>query len=158
MFDSEIANALEHLRKSGTILYPTDTIWGLGCDATDQRAVDSIFNIKQRDPSKSLLVLLDDVNKLQRYVRQVPEVCWDLIEYADKPLTIVYPGGYNLASGVCAEDGTVGIRITSDPFCKALIGRLNKPLVPHRQMKVASKTLKVLTKYQTISNLMSIMS
>jgi L-threonylcarbamoyladenylate synthase len=125
----EIYNALEVLQKGGIILYPTDTVWGIGCDATNAEAVQKIYDLKQRVASKSMIVLLDNDNKLQRYVKEVPDVAWDLIDAADRPLTIIYPGAIYLAPNLIAEDGSIAIRITNDDFCKRLIGRLKKPLV-----------------------------
>lgn len=128
-FQDEIKKSLDVLKSGGIILYPTDTIWGLGCDATNPEAVKRIFELKKRDDSKALIVLLDDSGKLNRYVREVPEVAWDLIDNADRPITIVYPGVLNLAKNLMAADGTAAIRITSDEFCKQLIFKFGKPLV-----------------------------
>jgi len=125
----EINKALDILKDGGLILYPTDTIWGIGCDATNRDAVERIYRIKKRDDSKSMLILLDSENRLPSYVREVPEVAWELIEAADRPLTIIYPGAKNIAANLVAEDGSAGIRITRDPFCKSLISRFRKPLV-----------------------------
>lgn len=125
----EINNALEVLRNGGTILYPTDTIWGLGCDATHEEAVQKIYRIKQREESKSMIVLLDKDHKLERYVNEVPEVAWELIDATDKPLTIIYDGAMQLAPNVIAQDGSVAIRITNHPFSQKLIERLKTPLV-----------------------------
>jgi L-threonylcarbamoyladenylate synthase len=128
--DNEIKKAVEVLKQGGTILYPTDTVWGLGCDATDEKAVQKIFEIKQRDEAKSLILLLDEDTKLNRYVRDVPAIAWDLVELSDSPLTIIYTGPYNLAPNVVnKEDNTVGIRVTRDEFCKALIRKFGKPIV-----------------------------
>ncbi len=128
-YREDVDNALKVLREGGVILYPTDTIWGLGCDATNEAAVKKIFEIKKRADSKSLLVLVNGITMLERYVRSVPSTASELIDVTDKPLTIIYPAGKNLASGVCSEDGSVGIRITFDNFCNELISRLRKPLV-----------------------------
>ncbi len=125
----DIQNAWEVLRKGGVILYPTDTIWGLGCDATNNDAVQKIFRIKQRQDEKSMLVLLDHENSLEAYVEEVPEIAWNIIEVADKPLTIIYPNAIHLAPGVIAPDGSVGIRIVKEEFCARLIRKLGKPLV-----------------------------
>jgi len=125
----EINKALDILKDGGLILYPTDTIWGIGCDATNRDAVERIYRIKKRDDSKSMLILLDSENRLPSYVREVPEVAWELIEAADRPLTIIYPGAKNIAANLVADDGSAGIRITRDPFCKSLISRFRKPLV-----------------------------
>lgn len=125
----DINNALSVLREGGVILYPTDTIWGIGCDATNTDAVSRIYKIKQRTDTKSLLILLDNQNRLTSYINEVPEVAWELIDVADKPLTIIYPGAKNLAGNLVAEDGSIGIRICSDRFCSELIGRFKKPIV-----------------------------
>lgn len=125
----DIKNALEVLHNGGIILYPTDTVWGIGCDATSQQAVSRIYEIKRRDDSRSMLVLLDSESRLPGYVREIPEVAWELIEAAGNPLTIIYPGAKNLAANIIAADGSVGIRVTNDLFCRELIGRFKKPLV-----------------------------
>lgn len=127
--NEEINRALEVLRKGGLILYPTDTIWGIGCDATNEDAVNRIYRIKKRDDSKSMLILLDSDSRLPSYVRDVPEIAWELNEASDEPLTIIYPGARNIASNLIASDGTAGIRITRDPFCNGLISRFRKPVV-----------------------------
>lgn len=124
----EIDTCNEVIRSGGIVAYPTDTVWGIGCDATNAEAVKKIGEIKQR-VDKSYLVLMTDEGMLQRYVKYVPEVAWDLIDAAEEPLTIIYPEGYNLAAGVCASDGTVGVRLTEDPFCQALIRKVRKPLI-----------------------------
>jgi L-threonylcarbamoyladenylate synthase len=129
VFDEDIKEALEVLRNGGVILYPTDTIWGLGCDPTNPAAVEKIFTIKSREQGKSLLILVDSETMLERYVSDVPEIAWELISVSDDPLTIIYPVGKNLASGVCSDDGSVGIRICHDEFCRELIKRFRKPLV-----------------------------
>lgn len=129
VFDGEINNAIRILREGGVILYPTDTIWGLGCDATNDEAVKKIFRIKSRADSKSLIILVDSDNMLGRYIKEVPEIAYELIDVSDKPITIIYPGAKNLAASIPAEDGTVGIRICNDEFCNELIRRFRKPIV-----------------------------
>jgi L-threonylcarbamoyladenylate synthase len=128
-FQEEIRRCIDVLKSGGLILYPTDTIWGIGCDATNPSAVQKVYDLKKRDDSKALIVLLDDAGKLNRYVREVPEVAWDLIDNADRPMTIIYPGVLNLAKNLMASDGTAAIRITSDEFCKQLIYKFGKPIV-----------------------------
>ncbi len=128
-FEEDIRESLEALRKGGVILYPTDTIWGLGCDATNPAAVEKIFAIKSRNENKSLLILVDGESMLERYVKEVPEIVYELVTVSDKPLTVIYPSGKNLATGVCSDDGSVGIRICRDDFCSELIRRFRKPLV-----------------------------
>lgn len=129
MIKDELEKALAVLKSGGIILYPTDTIWGIGCDATNTAAVSKIFKLKGRAESKSMIVLLDNDNKLQSYVREIPEVAYDLIEYTEKPLTIIYSGAKNLATNVINEDGSVGIRIVKHPFCQQLIQRFRIPIV-----------------------------
>lgn len=125
----DIKKAIEVLRSGGVILYPTDTIWGLGCDATNKEAVDRIYKIKQRNDSKSMLVLIDNPSKLTGYIDEVPGIAWDLIEVADKPLTIIYPGAKNLPSNLVASDGSIGIRVTNEEFSRNLCQRFRLPLV-----------------------------
>ncbi len=125
----DIRKACEVMRNGGMILYPTDTIWGIGCDATNEEAVKKIFKLKQRDDSKSMLLLLDNPAKLQTYVQEVPDIAWDLIELADKPLTIIYEGARNLAPALIAADGTIGIRITNELFSRELCKQFRKPIV-----------------------------
>lgn len=126
---NDIKKALEVLHSGGIILYPTDTIWGIGCDATNEKAVERIYQIKKREDSKSMLVLIENINFLSRYVEEVPEIAYDLIELSDKPLTIIYPGAKNLAKNLIARDGTMGIRISSEDFTRQLIQRFKKPIV-----------------------------
>ncbi|HHT23812.1 MAG TPA: threonylcarbamoyl-AMP synthase [Bacteroidales bacterium] len=125
----EVKKALEVLKQGGVILYPTDTIWGLGCDATNADAVRRIYKIKKRAETKSMLVLIDNAVKLQTYVSEVPEMAWDLIELTSKSLTIIYPGARNLAENLIPEDKTIGIRVTEEAFSKKLCERFRKPIV-----------------------------
>lgn len=130
MFQSDDINkALEVLRAGGIILYPTDTIWGIGCDATNEEAVRKVYELKKRADSKSMLVLVDTPARLQSYVSQVPDVAWELIDVADKPMTIIYDGAKNLALSLIADDGSIGIRVTDEKFSKELCLRLKKPIV-----------------------------
>lgn len=121
--------AIEQLRKGGIILYPTDTIWGLGCDATNETACQRIQELKGRPEQKSFILLVDGFPMLERYIPEFHEVCYDLVDLADKPLTIIYPNAKDLAPSVLAEDGSVGIRVTRDPICLQLIRGIRKPLV-----------------------------
>jgi len=114
--NEDITKALEVLKKGGVILYPTDTVWGLGCDATNAEAVARIYAIKKREDSKSMLVLVDHNGRIESYVREVPEIAWEIIDAAVRPITIIYPGARNLAKNLIAEDGSIGIRISSDEF------------------------------------------
>jgi len=129
IFSEDITNSVNTLKTGGIILYPTDTIWGLGCDATNQAAVDKIFQIKSRSENKSLLILVNDISMAERYVKEIPEIAYELTSVSDSPLTIIYPGGRNLAPGVCSEDGSVGIRICKEEFCSQLIEKFRKPIV-----------------------------
>jgi L-threonylcarbamoyladenylate synthase len=122
-------NLEEILKNGGTILYPTDTIWGVGCDATNEEACQKILNLKQRPEDKSFIVLVDSIQMLEKYTISFPEVCYDLIDYAVRPLTIIYPNSRGLAPSVIAKDGSVGIRVTNDPFCIKLIRTLKRPIV-----------------------------
>ncbi len=125
----EIKKSVEVLRSGGVILYPTDTIWGLGCDATNEAAVKKVYDIKQRTETKSMLVLIDSPAKLQAYVTEIPEMAWELIELTTNPLTIVYPGARNLAPNLIGDDQTIGIRVTEEPFSKKLCEMFRKPIV-----------------------------
>jgi L-threonylcarbamoyladenylate synthase len=127
--EEEIKNALAVLHKGGTILYPTDTVWGIGCDARSKEAVNKIFKLKQRAEYKSMVVLVSDDKMINRYVKEVPAIAWDLIDAAEDPLTLIYPDGRMLAENIIAADGSVGIRIVKDEFCKNLIHRFGKPIV-----------------------------
>ncbi len=124
----EINNALQVLKNGGVILYPTDTVWGLGCDATNEQAVAKINAIKNRKETKSYIILLANQNQLQSYVTQIPEVAYELIEFAENPLTIILSGAKNLAKNVINSDGSVGIRIVKQDFCEQLLQRFRKPI------------------------------
>jgi len=125
----DINKALKVLEEGGTILYPTDTIWGIGCDATNSEAIEKIFKIKGRDKEKSMLILVDSPGRVERYVEEMPDIAWDLIEITNKPLTIIYLNAVNLPENLLAEDGSIGIRVVNDKFCQQLITRLKKPIV-----------------------------
>ncbi len=130
--EEDIRKAVETLRQGGVILYPTDTVWGIGCDATNAEAVKRVYEIKQRDDSKALICLVDSDARLQRYVRQVPDVAWQLIDSLQdggKPTTLILDGAVNLAPNLIADDGSIGIRITQEPFSKELCYRFQKALV-----------------------------
>lgn len=128
-FEQEVKETVRHLKNGGVILYPTDTIWGLGCDATNDEAVERIYKIKKRMENKSMLILLDDEGKLLKYVKEVPDQAWPLIEYSTRPLTIIYDNALNVSRSLIAEDGSIGIRVTKDSFCKEIIRRTGKPIV-----------------------------
>ncbi|QQL48259.1 L-threonylcarbamoyladenylate synthase [Mucilaginibacter ginkgonis] len=129
MLKDEIDKALNVIRDGGIILYPTDTIWGIGCDATNTDAVKKIYQLKQREESKSMIILVDADHKLEQYITEVPAIAFDLIEFAENPLTLVMPGAKNISPALIAEDGSVGIRVSAHPFCQQLIQRMRKPLV-----------------------------
>ncbi|MCH3995348.1 MAG: threonylcarbamoyl-AMP synthase [Prevotella sp.] len=130
--EEDIKNAVECMRKGGVILYPTDTVWGIGCDATNPEAVAKVYAIKHRDDSKALICLVDSDNRLQRYIRNIPDVAWqlfDTIAQGDKPTTVILDNAVNLASNLIAEDGSIAMRITKEPFSHALCYRMEKPVV-----------------------------
>lgn len=139
--EEDIRKAVEVLRQGGVILYPTDTVWGIGCDATNEKAVKRVYEIKHREDSKALICLVDSDARLQRYVREVPDVAWQLIDAVhapsltdslakqSRPTTIILDGAINLAPNLIAEDGSIGIRITNEPFSKELCYRFQKALV-----------------------------
>lgn len=129
IMQEDIKKACEVMQKGGVILYPTDTIWGIGCDATNAEAVKRVYEIKKRSDSKAMLVLVDNAVKVDFYVDGAPEVAFDLIELTNKPLTIIYDGAKNLAPNLIAEDGSVGIRVTSEEFSNQLCYRFRKAIV-----------------------------
>lgn len=126
---NDIKKAAEVLKNGGVILYPTDTIWGIGCDATNPEAVARIYQIKKREDSKSMLVLMENPALLERYVNDVPEIAWDLVEISTTPLTVIYPGAKNLAANLIADDGSIGIRFTKEEFTVKLLQRFRRPIV-----------------------------
>jgi L-threonylcarbamoyladenylate synthase len=125
----DLENCVKVLKKDGTILYPTDTIWGLGCDVASKKAIEKILEIKRIPNARSMIVLVDTVERLKDCVEEIPAITYDLIEAADKPLTIVYPKAKGVLKNIAAEDGSVGIRIVKHDFCQKLIGALNSPIV-----------------------------
>lgn len=139
--NSEIQKAVEVLRQGGVVLYPTDTVWGVGCDATNPEAVAKVYALKKREDSKSLVLLASDMDMICRYVKEVPEMAIQLVEVNDKPMTIIYPGAVSgekgnmqvcrhcLAFNTVAEDGTVGIRVPMMDFCRQLVAKLGRPIV-----------------------------
>ncbi len=127
--EEDIRNAVKVLREGGIILYPTDTVWGIGCDATNAEAVARVYKIKHRNDSKALICLVDSDARLQRYVRNVPAVAWDLLDAATRPTTVILDGAVNLASNLIAEDGSIALRITKEPFSHELCYRFQKALV-----------------------------
>ncbi|MDR1201925.1 MAG: threonylcarbamoyl-AMP synthase [Tannerellaceae bacterium] len=125
----DLIKACDIMQAGGVILYPTDTIWGIGCDATNEKAVQRIYELKQRVDNKAMLVLIDNPIKLERYVENIPEIAWELIEVTNQPLTIIYSQGRNIALNLLADDGSIGIRVTNEDFSRRLCERFRKPLV-----------------------------
>ena len=128
-YADDIRQAVEEMKRGGVILYPTDTVWGIGCDATNAEAVAKIYKIKHREESKSMICLVDSENRVQRYVRDVPEVAWDVMTLATKPTTVILDGANGLASNLIAEDGSIAFRITQEEFSKELCYRMQRPIV-----------------------------
>ncbi len=128
-FIEDIKNACKVMYEGGIILYPTDTVWGIGCDATNAEAVRKVYELKRREDTKAMLVLVDSAVKVDFYVQDVPEVAWDLIELADKPLTIIYDGARNLAPNLVSSDGSIGIRVTTEKFSHRLCQQFRKAIV-----------------------------
>ncbi len=129
MLKDEVNKTLDVLHKGGIILYPTDTIWGLGCDANNAEAIDNLYKIKQRDPSQSMLILIENINQVFGYVNNPPDVALDMMEIAQKPLTVIFDGAKNLPTNLIAQDGSIAIRMVKDEFCQSLIKRFRKPIV-----------------------------
>lgn len=128
-YREDIKNAIDVMNRGGVILYPTDTIWGIGCDATNEEAVRRVFEIKRRNDAKALISLVDSEAKIEFYVREVPEVAWQLMEVAERPLTIIYDGARNLAPNLMAEDGSAAIRVTHEEFSRNLCMRMRRAIV-----------------------------
>ena len=128
-FSTEVEAALKTLREGGVILYPTDTIWGLGCDATNEEAIKRIYGIKQRDDSKSLIILVADERDILQYVSAPDLAVFDFLEEQERPTTVIFDGAIGLPGNLVAEDGSIAIRIVKDEFCRHLVRRLRKPLV-----------------------------
>ena len=129
LLKGDISNCLKVLQEGGVILYPTDTVWGLGCDATNAKAVEKLYQLKKRSDAKSMLVLVDCAGRIQNYIAEMPDIAWDLIEVSNHPLTIIYPNAKNLAHNLLAEDKSVGIRVTNESFSHQLCARFRKPIV-----------------------------
>jgi L-threonylcarbamoyladenylate synthase len=125
----EVNRAIDVIKRGGVILYPTDTVWGIGCDASNPEAVKKVFEIKQRADNKALIVLVGSANDVAKYVQEMPDIAYDLIEFSERPLTIVYDKGFGLAPALLGEDGSVGIRVTSEKFSSELCRKLRRPLV-----------------------------
>jgi L-threonylcarbamoyladenylate synthase len=127
--EQEIQKCVEVLKKGGTILYPTDTIWGIGCDATNFKAVEKIYKVKKRLETKSLIILIDDPERIKHYVKEIPVITWDLMRNVEKPITIIYPNARNLPKNVIGEDNSIAIRVVKNEFCIGLIREFGKPIV-----------------------------
>lgn len=125
----EIEQTIQVLKRGGLILYPTDTVWGIGCDATNADAVDKVFALKQRVEANALICLVSDFKMLNQYVEEIPEMAYDILKYADKPTTIVYPDPIRIATNVINQDNTLGIRVCRNTFCNMLLKKFRKPLV-----------------------------
>jgi L-threonylcarbamoyladenylate synthase len=145
----EINNSLNALKKGGLILYPTDTIWGIGCDATNAAAVDKIFELKQRNESKSLICLVSDFKMLDQYIEEIPDVIYDLLKSAIKPTTIVFDRPLHVAENLIASDNSIAIRVVKDPFCNKLIRKFKRPIV---STSANLSTKKAPNNFQEISN------
>ncbi len=128
-FNDDLKSCIEVLRKGGLIIYPTDTVWGIGCDATNSDAVKKVYALKQREDSKALITLVDSVAALERVVTDVPEVAYQLIDVAVDPMTVVYDRGVGVAPELLASDGSIGVRVTSEPFSQELCRRFRRPIV-----------------------------
>ncbi|AVR45817.1 threonylcarbamoyl-AMP synthase [Christiangramia fulva] len=128
-FDQEVQNCLDVIKKGGVILYPTDTVWGIGCDATNADAIDRIYEIKKREESKALITLVSNFKMLEQYVEEVPEMAYDILKYAKKPTTIIYDKPIRIADNLVGEDDSLGIRVVRDAFCSELIKKMRRPLV-----------------------------
>ncbi len=127
--EEEIEKALEILKKGGIILYPTDTVWGIGCDATNPQAVERIYKLKQRDDNKAMICLVNSIKMLEQFVDEVPDPAYDIIEYSNKPTTIIYDNPVRVANNLVGPDETLGIRVVKEVFCEKLIYKFKKPLV-----------------------------
>lgn len=129
LFQEDINKGLEVLKAGKVLLYPTDTIWGLGCDASNAEAVKKIYDIKGRSESKAMIILIERIEQLRDYVVKVPDIAWDIVDYSEKPLTVVYPKGKNVAHNLLGEDGSIAIRLVRDEFCQALLRKFRKAIV-----------------------------
>lgn len=126
---AEVKRAVQVMRNGGIILYPTDTVWGIGCDATNAEAISKIYKLKQREDSKSMLCLVDSMARVSKYVKEIPDIAYDLTELSEKPITVIYPDAINLPSTLIAADGSLGIRITNEKFSKYLCGAMGVPVI-----------------------------
>lgn len=129
ILEKDVKNSIEVLKKGGLIIYPTDTIWGLGCDATNEKAVNKVYKVKLRHHSKSMIILVDSIEMLSKYVKELPEIAISLMQQFNKPLTIIYPEAVNLPKNVISSDGSIAIRIVKEEFCQRLLQEFKKPIV-----------------------------
>ncbi|MGQ2982655.1 L-threonylcarbamoyladenylate synthase [Flavobacterium sp.] len=127
--NTEVHNAFEAIKNGGIILYPTDTVWGIGCDATNPEAVKKIYALKQREESKSMIVLMNSDRMMHNVFKEIPEVAWQILDLSEKPTTLILDNPRNVAPNIIAEDKTLGIRLVTEPFCFKLMERMKKPLV-----------------------------
>ncbi|MBA6153032.1 L-threonylcarbamoyladenylate synthase [Gelidibacter maritimus] len=144
----EISNALQVLKDGGLLLYPTDTVWGIGCDATNPEAVKKVFQLKEREDKKALICLVADDRMLSKYVKEIPKVAYDIFEVSEEPITIIYDEAQNLAENLVAEDRSIAIRIPDDDFCFQLLRRFGKPIVStsaNRSHEATPKSYKEIT-------------
>lgn len=128
-FEQEVQAALEVLKKGGTILYPTDTVWGIGCDATNAEAVEKVYALKRRNEKKAMICLVSDIKMLEQYVQEVPDAAYDIVEFSDKPTSIIYDQPIGVAENLIAEDDTLALRVCNDKFCQQLLRKMRRPLV-----------------------------
>lgn len=127
--NTEVHNAFEVIKNGGIILYPTDTVWGIGCDATNEDAIKKIYALKQRDDSKSMIVLMNGEKMMYNVFKEIPDVAWEILDLSEKPTTLILDNPRNVASNIIAEDKTLGVRLVKEPFCFKLMERMKKPLV-----------------------------
>lgn len=127
--NTEVHNAFEVIQKGGIILYPTDTVWGIGCDASNEEAIKKIYALKQREESKSMIVLMNGDKMMYNVFKEIPETAWQILDLSEKPTTLILDNPRNVAKNIIAEDNTLGVRIVKEPFCFKLMERMKKPLV-----------------------------
>jgi L-threonylcarbamoyladenylate synthase len=139
-FETDIKEGVDALKAGKVILYPTDTVWGLGCDPKNEDAIRRILEIKGRQAGKGMILLIERIEQLRDYVFQIPDIAWDIVDFAEKPLTVVYPKGKNISPMVTAEDGSIAIRMVKDDFCKALIRKFGRAILSTSANKSGSKT------------------
>lgn len=139
-FETDVKQAVEALKEGKVILYPTDTIWGLGCDPTNEDAIRKIYHIKGREEGKAMIILIERIEQLRDYVVQVPDIAWDIVDFAENPLTVIYPKGKNVSSILLPPEGSIAIRLVRDEFCKAVIRKFGKAIVSTSANKSGEKS------------------